>query len=79
MAGGRSDPDRVAVLEGGEERLDRHVLGQPTVAEDQVGNRLDLAAVRLEELGERAHPAFSECLNGHRSSSLRPSARDVAE
>jgi hypothetical protein len=58
--------DGRTLLEGGQERLDHDVLGLGAVAQDQVGDRLELAPVGLEQRCQRFRSPVTEILDGHR-------------
>ena len=56
-----------APLERGQQRLDDDVLGLRPVAEDQVGDALELAPVGLEQVPERLGSMPAQGLDGHGS------------
>ena len=57
--------DRAAVLECRQERLDDDILGLAPVAQDQVGDRLELPSVGGQEVGQRLGSTSPQGLDGH--------------
>ena len=71
--------DRAATLEGGQEGLDHGILGFRAIAQDQVRDRLELAAVRLEQLSQGLGPSPAQRFDGHRPSIARTIMTAVRE
>ena len=69
--------DVAAPFERGEQRLDDDVLGRGPVAQDEVGDALELPPVGLEQVSQRLGSTPANGLDGHGCILRSPMARDL--